>query len=191
MYPEAAQRVAYVGNHTELPDVHGQNPPPGEPRRLIYFDQPRVADVLAQLAALPSGRDVLTFLGKENRDENGDVLPRGQRTAMFHFSGEVGDGEAVDLETMGRVRLVASELHPSQVIVVRGLVRAAEDVKPSSVKLRVGSKTISVLVDKGRHLHLNKSYLVRPAITVVGVVRSVPSRQVEAAAICACVRAAP
>jgi len=75
------------------------------------------------------------------------------------------------------------DVHPDQVVAIRGAVASAKDVQPSSLRLNVGTTPVRVFVDRDHFLHLNQGYLTAWPITVVGKVRSVSNVEVLGVAI--------
>ena len=94
-------------------------------------------------------------------------------------------GGVIDLHMLadGSRRVTWEQVHPDQVIAIRGAVAAAKDVQPSSLRLGIGATSVRVYVQRDRFLHLNQGYLTGLTITVVGMVRSVPRTEMYAAAI--------
>lgn len=173
--PAAAPRPAYRGAKTGKAwhaDRMG-------PLRLIYYDPVPIADVVGNLGSSERGRSLLR--SSDLIDGNGNVLDRNPRILLLRLMASMNGHGVVDPEFDELRQVEDFDLHPNQVVVARGRVRAANDVMPSSVRLEVGSASMSILVDKNRFLHHNKSYLTASAITVIGVVRSVPRCQIRAA----------
>jgi hypothetical protein len=65
----------------------------------------------------------------------------------------------LDLCNGDPVNVADGQMHPGQVLAVRGRVRAGTDVTPSSVLLSTDSAGIRVLVNRTLGLHLNQGYL--------------------------------
>jgi hypothetical protein len=192
-----------VGNVREFPDGPHQelseNPRPRytphiravrdispQPTRLIYFDKRRAAELLENIASTSPGHAMLANLTE--LDSTG-ILGRPNRRAIFYqildSAVDLAVGVVIDLHQPDDANRQTSwtQLHPDQVVAIRGTVSAAKDIQPSSVRLAVDETSVRVFVERDHFLHLNQSYLTRQPITVIGEVRSVPRIEMCAAAI--------
>ena len=174
----------HVGNVRDLPRLLV---------RLIYFDQRCSTELFEHLASASPGRTMLAELTKQADLPSFDpagIPPEHDRRAILSALIAAADddlnvGGAIDLHLPADRSRRASweEVHPDQVIAIRGAVAAAKDVQPSSLRLDIGATSVRVYVQRDHFLHLNQGYLTGLRITVVGKVRSVPRAEMYAAAI--------
>ena len=160
--------------------------------RHIYFDQRRSTELLEHIASTDSGRAALSDLARLAQVAEYDSAGVQRQQDLRAMLSQLID-DAVDLEDEGvvdlhypsgkRRRKSWSELHPDQVIAIRGKVTSAKDVQPSSLRVDVGSAVVRVYVERDHLLHLNQSYLSGLPVTVVGKVRSVPRKEMSTAVI--------
>lgn len=149
--------------------------------RVIYLDTARCRDCVDRMAATSRGREylapsVLTGFNGVVGDYNPALLLTRVAAAV--------DDAAIDLCNGRTNEINLDALHPAQVLGVRGRVRAVADVTPSSFLLASSAGGIRILVDRAFGLHLNQKYLTGHDIYTVGIVQSVPRKQLRAAAVC-------
>lgn len=153
--------------------------------RLIYFDQRRATELLEHIASTSPGFNMLRNLAEV---DSTNVLGTPNQRAILHqiIHGakdlEVG---VIDLHQPDDSNRQTSwtQLHPDQVVAIRGTVASGKDVQPSSIRLEVGAASVRVFVERDHFLHLNQKYLTRLPITIIGKVRSVPRIELCAVAI--------
>ena len=144
--------------------------------RLIYFDQSRSSELIDNIESTSAGQSMLNGLDGNQRSILVQLIRK-----IIHLKG-AGPVD-LDLLTEGGHQSSWAQLHPDQVIAVKGVVTSAKDVQPSSLRLEAGSMSVRVFVERTHFLHLNQSYLSGCPISVIGTVRSVPRTEMSAAAI--------
>lgn len=156
-------------------------PPAVEPSqrfdvRLIYFDQSCSSELIDNMESTSAGRTLLNDLDGNQRSKLVQLI---RNIIDFKGAGPVDLG----LLTEGGHQRSWTQLHPDQVIAIKGMVVSAKDVQPSSLRLDAGPMSVRVFVERTHFLHLNQSYLSGLPISVIGTVRSVPRTEMSAAAI--------
>jgi hypothetical protein len=160
----------------QIPDLGGSGA-----LRMIYFDTQLAAPLIDRVAATEHGRRTLpsSLLVRTN-----GVL--GAHNAVVILTGLVAStlqsGPATDVCTGASISDLPMDLHPSQVLSVRGRVTTGRDVMPTSFLLTTEIESIRVLVDRSHGLHLNQAYLTEREIWVLGTVNSVSRRTMRAVA---------
>lgn len=144
--------------------------------RLIYFDQKRSSELIDNIESTSAGRVMLSDLDGNQRSKFVQVI---KKVIELKDAGPVDLGLLAD----GGQQRTWAQLHPDQVIIIKGVVTSARDIQPSSLRLETGSMSVRVFVDRTHFLHLNQSYLSNLPISIIGTVRSVPRTEMNAAAI--------
>lgn len=148
--------------------------------RLVYLDRDRGALCVERLAATSHGAKALEM----QTLRPGDHVEKGNLAFLLErIAAKERSSEAVDLCRGAGLKPAGEELHPGQVLLLRGRVASTTDVLPASLLLSMTGGAIRVLVDREHGLHLNQRYLTEHEVRVIGILHSVPRTQLRAVAL--------